>query len=62
MLVIKPGVAARSSDNSWVTKMMGNHRMRSTAVHPMDIDETNAVASIANITRVLSCERTAQML
>ena len=49
--------AKRNFDNSWETKTMGNHRQWSTLVHPMDIDETNQVASIQNITKVFNEEQ-----
>ena len=44
------GTAARNYDNSWEPKTLSNQRKWSTLVHPKDIDQTNAVASIANIT------------
>ena len=62
MLVIKPCWPPGIPIIPGRRRTLGNHRKWSTLVHPMDIDETNAVASIANITRVLSCERAAQML
>lgn len=49
--------AKRNFDNSWETKTLGNHRQWSTLVHPMDIDETNQVASIQNITKVFNEEQ-----
>lgn len=49
--------AKRNFDNSWESKTLGNHRQWSTLVHPMDIDETNQVASIQNITRVFNEEQ-----
>lgn len=49
--------AKRNYDNSWETKTLGNHRQWSTLVHPMDIDETNQVASIQNITKVFNEEQ-----
>lgn len=50
-------VAKRNYDNAWETKTLGNHRQWSTLVHPMDIDETNQVASIQNITKVFNEEQ-----
>lgn len=50
------GTAARNYNNSWETKTLQNERKWSTLVHPRDIDETNQVASIANITRVFNEE------
>ena len=40
------GVAKRNFDNAWEPKTLTNHRKWSTLVHPLDIDETNQVASI----------------
>ena len=50
-------LATRNYDNAWTTKTLSNERKWSTLVHPMDIDETNMVASIANITRVFNEEQ-----
>lgn len=44
-------VAKRNYSNEWETKTLRNHRKWSTLVHPMDVDETNQVASIQNITQ-----------
>ena len=49
--------AKRNFDNTWETKTLGNHRQWSTLVHPMDVDETNQVASIQNITKVFNEEQ-----
>lgn len=46
--------ASRNYDNSWETKTLENERKWSTLVHPMDIDQTNMVASIANITKTFN--------
>lgn len=46
--------AARNYDNSWETKTLENERKWSTLVHPKDIDQTNMVASIANITKTFN--------
>lgn len=51
------GVAKRNFENNWEPKKLTNHRKWSTLVHPMDIDETNQVASIQNITRVFNEEQ-----
>ena len=51
------GTAKRNYDNEWEAKMLANHRKWSTLVHPMDIDETNQVASISNITKVFNEEQ-----
>lgn len=48
------GVAARNYDNAWESKTLTNQRKWSTLVHPMDIDQTNQVASIANITKTFN--------
>ena len=50
------GTAARNYNNAWETKTLQNERKWSTLVHPRDIDETNQVASIANITKVFNEE------
>lgn len=49
--------AKRNYDNAWETKTLENHRKWSTLVHPMDIDETNEVTSISNITQVYNEEQ-----
>ena len=46
----------RNFDNAWETKELKNHRTWNTLAHPKDIDETNKVASIANITKVMNEE------
>jgi hypothetical protein len=46
--------AARNYDNAWENKTLTNQRKWSTLVHPMDIDQTNQVASIANITQTFN--------
>ena len=51
------GTAKRNYENAWEPKTLGNHRQWSTLVHPMDIDETNQVASIQNITKVFNEEQ-----
>lgn len=48
------GVAARNYDNAWEPKTLSNQRKWSTLVHPMDIDQTNQVASIQNITQTFN--------
>ena len=47
----------RNYNNAWTPLTLENHRMWQTLVHPRDIDETNQVASIANITRVFNDEQ-----
>lgn len=51
------GTAKRNYENAWEPKTLSNHRQWSTLVHPMDIDETNQVASIQNITKVFNEEQ-----
>lgn len=51
------GTAARNYNNAWETKVLENQRKWSTLVHPADIDQTNHVASIANITQVYNEEQ-----
>ena len=48
--------AQRNYDNKWETKTLENERKWSTLVHPMDIDQSNMVNTIANITRVFNEE------
>lgn len=49
--------AQRNYDNAWETKTLSNQRKWSTLVHPMDVDQTNMVTTIANITRVFNEEQ-----
>ena len=49
--------ARRNYDNSWEYKPLTHQRQWSTLVHPKDIDQTNDVATIANITRVFNEEQ-----
>ncbi len=48
------GDFGRNYENGWETKTLTFHREWDTLVHPMDIDETNQAASIANITRTFN--------
>lgn len=48
------GTAQRNYDNAWEPKTLIHERKWSTLVHPRDIDETNLVASISNITNVFN--------
>nr|DAR27071.1 MAG TPA: major capsid protein [Caudoviricetes sp.] len=50
------GGFTRNFNNSWETKTLKNHRTWETLVHPKDIQETNQVASIENITRTMNEE------
>ena len=49
--------AQRNYDNAWETKTLKNERKWSTLVHPMDIDQTNMVTTISNITQVFNEEQ-----
>jgi len=49
-------LAQRNFDNSWEPKTLTNERKWSTLVHPKDIDQTNMVTTIANITQVFNEE------
>lgn len=51
------GARKRNYNNDWIPLTLENHRTWQTLVHPRDIDETNHVASIANITRVFNEEQ-----
>ena len=46
--------ASRNYDNSWETKELVNHRKWSTLVHPMDVEQTNLVTTISNITKTFN--------
>ena len=45
-----------SFTRNFETKTLKNHRTWQTLVHPKDVDETNQVVSIANITKVMNEE------
>ena len=49
--------AARNYDNAWEPKTLTNERKWSTLVHPMDVDQTNYVTTIANITQTFNEEQ-----
>lgn len=49
--------AQRNYENAWETKTLSNQRKWSTLVHPMDIDQTNMVTTISNITQVFNEEQ-----
>lgn len=49
-------MATRNYDNAWEPKTLKNQRKWSTLVHPKDIDQTNEVASIQNITQTFNEE------
>ena len=46
--------AQRNYENAWETKTLTHQRKWSTLVHPMDIDQSNMVASISNITQAFN--------
>lgn len=48
------GARKRNYQNAWTPLTLSNHRTWTTLVHPKDIDETNQVASIGNITRTFN--------
>ena len=48
--------AQRKYNNPWETKTLVHERKWSTLVHPMDIDESGMVNTIANITQVFNDE------
>ena len=50
------GSFTRNFDNAWETKTLKSHRTWQTLVQPKDVDETNQVVSIANITKVMNEE------
>ena len=49
--------ASRNYNNAWTPLTLTNERKWSTLVHPKDIDQTNMVASIGNITEVFNQEQ-----
>lgn len=51
------GARKRNYSTEWKPFTLENHRMWETLVHPRDIQETNMVASIGNITRVYNEEQ-----
>lgn len=51
------GAKARRYNNSWTPLTLENERKWDTLVHPKDIDQTNMVASIQNITQVFNEEQ-----
>ena len=49
--------AQRNYDNAWESKTLTHERKWSTLVHPKDVDQTNMVTTIANITQVFNEEQ-----
>lgn len=48
------GDFSQNFSNDWETKTLSNHRVWQTLVHPQDVNQTNMVASISNITKVMN--------
>lgn len=48
------GSFSRNFDNDWETKTLNHHRSWETLAHPRDIDQTNQVTSIQNITKTMN--------
>jgi len=48
------GNFTRNFSNDWETKELTNHRIWQTLVHPQDVNQTNQVASIKNITQTMN--------
>ena len=48
------GDFSQNFSNDWETKTLKNHRVWQTLVHPQDVNQTNMVASISNITKVMN--------
>lgn len=48
------GGFTQNFSNSWETKTLANHRVWQTLVHPQDVNQTNQVASISNITKTMN--------
>lgn len=48
------GTFTRNFDNAWETKTLKNHRQWQTLVHPKDVNETNQVVTIQNITKTMN--------
>ncbi len=49
--------ASRNYNNAWTPLTLTNERKWSTLVHPQDINQTNMVATIGNITQVFNQEQ-----
>lgn len=50
----KIGDFSQNFSNDWETKELKNHRIWQTLVHPQDVNQTNQVASIKNITQTMN--------
>lgn len=50
----KIGDFSQNFSNEWETKTLTNHRVWQTLVHPQDVNQTNMVASISNITKTMN--------
>lgn len=51
------GAASRNFDNEWTPLRLTNHRKWKTLLHPRDVDETNMVTTIVNVTSVYNEEQ-----
>lgn len=50
----KIGDFSQNFSNDWETKTLKNHRIWQTLVHPQNVNQTNMVASISNITKTMN--------
>ncbi|MEG2541295.1 MAG: capsid protein, partial [Clostridia bacterium] len=50
----KIGTATVRHNNEWEAKTLTNHRTWDTLVHPQDINQTNMVATLQNITKAFN--------
>lgn len=50
----KIGDFSQNFSNDWETKELTNHRIWQTLVHPQDVNQTNQVTSITNITKTMN--------
>lgn len=48
------GDFSQNFSNDWETKTLSNHRIWQTLVHPQDVNQSNQVASITNITKTFN--------
>ncbi len=51
------GTAKRNHSNAWEPKQLTNHRKWSTLEHPINVNESNMVLSIKNITKTFNEEQ-----
>lgn len=50
----KIGDFSQNYSNTWETKTLKNHRVWSTLVHPQDVNQTNQILSITNLTQTMN--------